>query len=278
MITTIYYFSGTGNSLAVARDLAQALGETELIPITRVMHQPEIVDNAETVGIVFPVYFMDMPGIVRDFVRKLRVPETACIFGVATCGQRPGHALFSLSALLELNGRRLSAGYALVIPENYIAPIDLMEPAAIQQQKNEDVKKKIPAIAAAITQRQTSVPEGTNSLVWRILGSISSTMMTSVFQIPKQFRSTDACTRCGTCESVCPTNNITVTKEAVAWGGNCTQCYACIHWCPKEAIEPRHPDNRQAALSSPGSNAQGYDPAVIHGYFHDTCYYSVGSR
>jgi ferredoxin len=237
MITTIYYFSGTGNSLAVARDLAQELGETELIPITRVMHQPEIVDNAGTVGIVFPVYFMDMPGIVKDFVRKLRVPDTAYLFGIATCGQQPGHALFSLSALMERNGRRLSAGFALVMPENYIAPVDLMEPEAIQQQKNENVRKKIPALAAAITQRRVSAPEGTSSLIWRVLGSLSSVMMTSVIRVPKKLHATDACNRCGTCGRICPTNNISVTNDAVTWGGNCAQCYACIHWCPARAIE-----------------------------------------
>ncbi len=200
-------------------------------------YQPEIADTAEAVGIVFPVHFMDTPGIVKDFVLKLRTTDTAFLFGVATCGQRPGHALFSLSALLKRNGRHLSAGYALVMPENYIAPIDLMEPASIQQRKNEDAGKKIPAIAAAITRRKASVPEGTNSLVWRILGKVSSGMMTSVFRVPGQLHATDACTRCGTCGRICPTDNITVAEEAVTWGGRCIQCYACIHWCPKEAIE-----------------------------------------
>lgn len=31
--TTIYWFSGTGNSLAVARAIGEALGEATLVPI-----------------------------------------------------------------------------------------------------------------------------------------------------------------------------------------------------------------------------------------------------
>ena len=38
MPTTIYYFTGTGNSLAVARQLAADLGDTDLVPIPKVMN------------------------------------------------------------------------------------------------------------------------------------------------------------------------------------------------------------------------------------------------
>jgi ferredoxin len=237
MKTNIYYFSGTGNSLAVARDLAKGLGDADLIPIPRVMHQHEITDNAEAVGIVFPVHFSDMPRYVKEFVNKLSFPGKPYIFGIATCGQKPGHSLFTLKSLLERKGTTLAAGFALVMPENYIAPLDLIEPASIQQQKNEDIKERIPALAAVITQRQISAPEGTDSFVWRILAGIISMYVTSVIRIPDQIHATDACNRCGICERICPTNNITVTKEAVTWNGRCIQCYACVHWCPQGAIE-----------------------------------------
>lgn len=237
MKANIYYFSGTGNSLAVARDLAKDLDDADLIPIPQVMHQQEITDNAEVIGIVFPVNFYDMPRYVKEFVKKLSFSGRPYIFGIATCGQNPGHSLFTLKSLLEEKGTTLAAGFVLVMPENYIAPLDLIEPASIQQQKNKDIKEKIPALAVAITQRQVSVPEGTDSLVWRILVGIFSIYVTSVIRIPKKIHATDACNRCGVCGRICPTNNITVTKNAVIWNGRCTQCYACIHWCPQGAIE-----------------------------------------
>ena len=35
MKTTIYYFSGTGNSLKVAKDIAEGLKDTEIVQICR---------------------------------------------------------------------------------------------------------------------------------------------------------------------------------------------------------------------------------------------------
>ncbi|MCX6690545.1 MAG: EFR1 family ferrodoxin, partial [Methanoregula sp.] len=173
----------------------------------------------------------------KEFVKKLSFSATPYIFGIATCGQTSGHSLFTLKSLLEEKGTTLAAGFVLVMPENYIAPHDLMEPAKIQQQKIRDTKEKIPELAAAISRQQFFAPEGRDSLIWRILVGIFAVYVTSVIRIPKQIHATDTCNRCGMCRRICPTNNITVTEKAVTWDDRCTQCYACVHWCPQGAIE-----------------------------------------
>lgn len=237
MKTTMYYFTGTGNTLAVARDLAKELGDTELVPIPKVMDKQEIVADADAVGIAFPVYFLNMPGLVRKFVQKIRFTGSPYIFGIATCGERPGPALFNLKALLEEKGTMLSAGFVFVMPENYIGPVDLMGDAPHREEKYARAKSRIPAIAAAIRTRQQSQPEGSGSAILRFGGRITSTLMTSVYNTPGRLHANDTCNRCGTCGRICPSRNITVDKDAVRWGHSCTQCYACIHWCPKGAIE-----------------------------------------
>jgi ferredoxin/flavodoxin len=237
MRTAIYYFTGTGNTLAIARNLAAELGNTELIPISEVMGPPEVVADADTVGIAYPVYFLDMPGIVREFVQKLRFAGKPYIFGITTCGERPGGALFSLKSLLEEKGAVLSAGFAFVMPENYIGPVDLMRDAPHWEEKYTAAKSRIPAVAEAIRERRQAVPEGNGSALLRIGGSITRTLAITLYNTPRRFRATEKCNRCRTCERICPVQNITVTEDAVRWGKNCTQCYACIHWCPKEAIE-----------------------------------------
>ncbi|MDP3564263.1 MAG: EFR1 family ferrodoxin [Methanoregula sp.] len=237
MKTVIYYFTGTGNTLAVARELAMELGETELMPIPSMMHQPAIRADADAIGIAFPVYFLDMPGIVQEFVGKLNVPLTSYLFGIATCGERPGPALFNLKAILEEKGTTLSAGFVFVMPENYIGPVDLMGDAPRRHEKYAGAKSRITAIASAIRDRKVSAPEGTNSVFLKIGGGITRTLATSVYNTPRRFHATGKCNHCGTCQLICPTRNITLTDAAVAWGTECTQCYACIHWCPKEAIE-----------------------------------------
>jgi hypothetical protein len=130
MKTVIYYFTGTGNTLAVARDLAAELGETTLVPLRRAMQAGVVTPDADTVGIAFPVHYLDMPAIVREFVCRLRFGGDPRVFGIATCGERPGGALFSLDRVLRERGSHLWAGYVFVMPENFNGPVDLMEPEA----------------------------------------------------------------------------------------------------------------------------------------------------
>jgi ferredoxin/flavodoxin len=241
MKTTIWYFTGTGNTLSVAKELAQELsrepGDIELVSIPSLMKRETIFTEADAVGIAFPVYFLDIPGIVREFVQKLRFAKKPYIFGIATCGERPGGALFSLKSLLEAKGTTLSAGFVFVMPENYIGPIDLMGDAGYRQEKFAAAQSRIPAVAEAIREQKHAVPEGNGSVLLRIGGHITRTFATMVYNTPRRLHATDRCNRCRTCERICPVKNITVEKDAMRWGKNCTQCYACIHWCPKEAIE-----------------------------------------
>lgn len=56
----IYYFSTTGNSLALARKLAAALGDG----ICSVTRTREKTLEGPAVGLVFPVYYGDVPANV----------------------------------------------------------------------------------------------------------------------------------------------------------------------------------------------------------------------
>ena len=169
------------------------------------MHQETIVADADAVGIAFPVYFLDMPGIVREFVQKLRFTGNPYIFGIATCGERPGGALFSLKSLLEEKGASLSAGFAFVMPENYIGPVDLMGDAGHRQEKFAAAQRRIPAVAEAIRERRQTVPEGNGSAILRIGGSITRTFATTLYNTPRRLHATEKCNRCRTCERICPT-------------------------------------------------------------------------
>jgi ferredoxin/flavodoxin len=237
MKTVIYYFTGTGNTLAVVRDLAAELGDVKLVPLRQAMTPGGIIIEADAVGIAFPVYYLDMPLIVKEFVQQIRFTGSPYLFGIATCGERPGSALFNLRQFLKEKGSGLSAGFAVVMPENYIGPVDLMGDASQREEKYAEEKSRILAIAAAIREQKVSIPEGSDSALLRIGGMITRTLATSVYGIPRSFHATARCTTCRTCERICPTRNITVGANSIVWGNTCTQCYACIHWCPTGAIE-----------------------------------------
>ena len=237
MTTIIYYFTGTGNTLAAARMLADELGDTKLIPLRRAMYYGASAPGADAVGIAFPVHFLDMPAIVRQFVFNILFCEESYLFGLATCGEPHGGALFRLQELLDEKGYRLSAGFTLVMPETFIGPVNLMSDASHREEKFAAAKARIPAIASAIRERRVSVPEGSNSALWRFAGRFSRHLATCVYGTPSRLHATGACNRCGTCAKICPTRNIMVNRDGVVFGDDCTQCYACIHWCPEEAVE-----------------------------------------
>ncbi|MCE5215029.1 MAG: hypothetical protein LLF83_09970, partial [Methanobacterium sp.] len=67
MNTKIFYFTGTGNSLAVAQDIANELDDSELISIPSVINE-KIKANSPTIGLVFPVYMWGMPHMVVELV------------------------------------------------------------------------------------------------------------------------------------------------------------------------------------------------------------------
>ncbi|MBN1774977.1 MAG: EFR1 family ferrodoxin [Clostridiales bacterium] len=88
MSPEVYYFSGTGNSLAVAKKIAAATGGS-MISISSVAEQESIRPQADRIGIVFPCYLAQLNGIppvVQEFVSKLRGAEDKYIFAVCTCG------------------------------------------------------------------------------------------------------------------------------------------------------------------------------------------------
>ena len=51
------------------------------------------------------------------------------------------------------------------------------------------------------------------------------------------FYADESCINCGTCEKICPGGNIEMKNEKPSWTHKCEQCFACLQWCPKSAIQ-----------------------------------------
>ncbi len=120
----IYYFTGTGNSLTVARGIAERIKGT-LISIPSVMNNQSIKTDADTIGIVFPSYMAmlyGIPLIVERFLKKLEDIDSKYIFAVCTCGGYEGvnalPTLKNVARLIKSLGSKLSAAYSMRLPMN----------------------------------------------------------------------------------------------------------------------------------------------------------------
>ncbi len=233
MKTIIYWFSGTGNSLAAARALAKQC-DAELIPMAKALRNPP--PSVERIGLVFPVYSFGPPALVSRFVEKLKASPDSYIFSVVTYAGSQGGTLSILRRLLQKRGLDLSAGWGVKMPENY-PPLGGAPAPGKQQAVNAVAAEQIGRIAAELLQ----LPRGRyekSPIIWRILSRMAYPLFKkSVPRADRFFRADEKCNGCCLCARICPVNNVAMLDGRPSWLGHCEQCYACFHWCPQKAVQ-----------------------------------------
>lgn len=237
MRTTLYYFSATGNCLKVARDIAQELGDTEIVSIPKVMGNSEVYTDAKNIGIVYPVYMFGMPLIVSKFIKKLKTRSDQYIFSAATYGGMMGASLLQTAKELKKQGLKLSAGFGVKMPGNYTP---LYGAIALDKQEKMFIKEKdkIKFIAETIRNNKKSKIDKSFFLINLIFSGIIYNLCSPYIpKMDKAFWVDDKCNSCGVCQKVCPVKNIELVNGKPKWLGRCEQCMACLQWCPEEAIQ-----------------------------------------
>ena len=101
MLTEIYYFSGSGNSLHVARELQKRLPESRLVSIISLLNLTKIEARGNIIGFVFPQHASQMPEIVIQFISKMDLRSSSYIFAIATRGGTPCKVFPELDKILE---------------------------------------------------------------------------------------------------------------------------------------------------------------------------------
>lgn len=233
MNMSLYYFSGTGNSLKIAKDLAEQFDNVNLIPISMRHGSVHPSDDHAVIGFVFPVYFLDMPPIVEQFVEQLTLEHAQYIFAVINCGELPGNTFYNLDRLLQRKAQRLHAGFVVYMPDNSIVLSTKLEE---HQKRFTQEPEQLKSIAKVVKQKKISLPKYKGIVRNRMLKYILLAIMKIYYRLDHKRCDSTRCNQCAVCAQICPTNNITTTQGVPAWGDNCTQCYACIQWCPQQAV------------------------------------------
>ena len=237
MKTIIYYFTGTGNSLAAARKIAAVLGDCELVPVASLKETKDgIVPDAERVGIICPVYFSGLPLMVAGFAGRLDLSRSQYTFAVVTYGGSGGPStLRQLDSILTVRNRGLDAGYMVKMPGNYI----LMYSSPAGKNREDMLARadtQIMDIAGAISRcERRKLP---SSLVSNLVHALAYPWFAShVHEDDRKFTVSEDCTSCGTCAVICPAANIELVEGKPVWKHHCELCCGCIHLCPAGAIQ-----------------------------------------
>lgn len=235
MSTVIYEFSGTGNSLHTARQLALELGgEVKAIPAELEKGVPAC--SADVVGIVFPVYCWAAPGIVEEFTDRIRFTGAPYVFAVATYAGSCGYGYGQLEQVLARSGTKLSAAFGIKMPTNYL-PLRGLKSAEDCTGLLARADAEIAKIAQRVRMREVMrIPRG-----WffpnAMLPLVRKHVVFSTGKWDKGFSADSKCNGCGLCARVCPADNIKITDGKPVWQHRCLSCLACIHYCPQQAIQ-----------------------------------------
>lgn len=224
---TVFYFTSTGNCLAVAKKVGG-----NLVSIPQIIDSPGSHFQDDVIGLIFPIYGFGMPKMVRKFLEKATW-EADYSFTVGTYGKLPGAAMANLQAFAKKRGQCFDYAESLLMVDNYLPGFDMDEQIAGLPEKRVD--ENLARIIADIQNRRRL--DATAAPVWRALTSVTG-LGASFLLNGKQGRNyivTQDCTQCGICAKICPAANIAVTDQ-VGFGDRCEGCLGCVHLCPQNAI------------------------------------------
>lgn len=228
MNAAIYYFSATGNSLHTAKIIGDKL-KAELIPMPG--HKGDAC-HSEVIGFVFPTYFWGLPRTVTEFIQELKVEaKNPYIFAVTTYGALHGGVLGHAEELLNRRNLKLSYGKVIQAVANFIEEYNPRISSAEANLKKADLE----AVRAADDILAGVQRSGFGITVW---DKLFYGLYTHI-KLNKDggFHADEKCIGCGICEKVCPNKNIVLKNGYPEFRHRCEHCVACIHWCPREAIQ-----------------------------------------
>ena len=239
-VIRLYYHTGTGNSLKIAKDIGSKLGDHELLSIAQLL-KGDVVIEGDIVGFIFPVYFARPPVILQEFIKNAELGNINYVFVVANGGGLFGKALKILENIFRTKGVTLNAGFIIGMPGNHPKVASLQKTTPEEYYQKEAIR--IDEIIKIINGRLPHKMETNLGL----LGSLFSYVafrgpynLSKVHKLDKYLWVDEKCDSCGICACVCPVGNIELSHSespTPVWQHNCVNCAACYHHCPKEAIQ-----------------------------------------
>lgn len=225
----ILYFSGTGNSLAIARQLAERLNE-QLLPLTEALELD--LTNEKRIGLVFPTYNFNLPPAMREMVSRLKISPQSYVFTVVTCGSMAGNCVWVLRRILRKKGIELAYSHKVSVPDN--SALAFGRNPNKQLGKFERVPARMEQIVRELQEHSYTLHYSWFSLLSWMLGRPAVERGMIHYLGPKV--NADKCIGCNVCVRVCPKENIRLMDKKAIIGDQCTVCFACVHACAQQAI------------------------------------------
>lgn len=232
----VLFFSATGNSLWVARQLAGEKGET--LSISQLIREGRYEIEADEIGLVYPIYGHMPAHLVREYLKKVTL-KADYKFSVLTFGCRKCNSVEILDGITAKAGWHFDYINTVMMVDNWLPHFDVNE----QKKMDKHIPEQMEPIISDIRNRRHYFQPTTDLERQQHQGFLYFSGLDPEVGFLKEsadlFTVTDTCIHCGICTKVCPRGNYKIVDERAVPQGECEMCLACIHNCPKNAIRFR---------------------------------------
>ncbi len=220
----ILYFSSTGNSLWIAKQVKEKFGG-------KIVYIPKYEgcgSEFDRIFLVTPIYSFGMPTFVWDLLPKL--DKTKELIIIQNYGGMVGGADYLIYNYAKKNGLNVKAVFVMKMPENFTVSFSV--PKFYLNSTLKKAKGRIEKILSQIEKGEFRVPKKKKTKQAKYLQNKSNWHL-----IGQRFKCTENCVKCGKCVSICPVGNISLKDGKIVFGDKCVACLGCYHRCPNKAIK-----------------------------------------
>ncbi len=226
----IFYFSATGNSMYVAKQL-----DTEIYSIPQEMKKKERHYKADKIGIVCPLYEFEIPDYVKEFIRTSSF-DTDYFYIIVTFGMHHGGVTVRTQEFMESIGRSADYINTIIMHDNAIIVFDMDKQRKLEEGKKVD--EHIAMLKADIDAEKHEIPIPAQDEIDFYQGYTKMIQEKGPMYSFPLYGITDDCIGCGVCMKICPRGCIHLeNRRPVHDYTNCINCMACAQACPKKAIK-----------------------------------------
>lgn len=232
------YFSGTGNTKYCLQAFVNEIDGTAQSYSIEDKEALNAIQKHELIILAYPVYYSNLPKIVRDFiVSNHEVFTGKSIFIIATMGLFSGDGAGCAARLLSKYDAKIIGGLHVKMPD-CIGDEKVLK-KSLKQNKLIVKAAQVKIKDAAQKFKNDSLTQEGIGVLYHLAGLFGQRLW--FYNKTKNYSdklkiNVNQCVGCGKCAQLCPLDNIKIADGKALAGGKCTMCYRCVSNCPKQAI------------------------------------------